>query len=122
MELSTFNKEYNHTLEYCCDYSSETIYTMLSFLLFISFFPSFVKIWITCCDNNYYNCKLYQLQIYKVKSNDNLLLDECSICLEKYKINDKIIKLNCNHEYHKNCIVLWIKNNNTCPHCRENII
>ena len=41
---------------------------------------------------------------------------------DKYEINDKIISLNCNHKFHKNCLKLWIKKNNTCPQCRENII
>jgi len=65
---------------------------------------------------------IFKLPIHKIKSNDNLLLDECSICLEKYVKNDKIMNLECNHTFHDNCIKLWLKNNNTCPQCRENII
>ena len=65
---------------------------------------------------------IFKLPIHKIKSNDNLLLDECSICLEKYVQNDKIMSLECNHSFHDACIKLWLKNNNTCPQCRENII
>ena len=43
---------------------------------------------------------------------------ECSICLENFNDNEKIIKLNCNHMFHTGCIKLWIENNNTCPLCR----
>lgn len=65
---------------------------------------------------------IFKLPIHKIKSNDNLLLDECSICLEKYVKNDKIMSLECSHSFHDSCIKLWLKNNNTCPQCRENII
>ena len=65
---------------------------------------------------------IFKLPIHKIKSNDNLLLDECSICLEKYVKNDKIMSLECSHSFHDACIKLWLKNNNTCPQCRENII
>ena len=44
--------------------------------------------------------------------------EECSICLEEFTTDKKIIKLNCNHIFHTDCIKLWIENNNTCPLCR----
>ena len=69
-----------------------------------------------------YRYNRLKLPVYRVNSNDNLLLDECSICLEKYKVNDKILNLNCRHSFHKDCINIWLKDNNTCPQCRENII
>ena len=74
---------------------------------------------ISRCRDKY---NIFKLPIHKIKSNDNLLLDECSICLEKYIKNDKIMSLECNHSFHDACIKLWLKNNNTCPQCRENII
>lgn len=46
--------------------------------------------------------------------------DECSICL-----NDKIkhnITTPCRHNFHRYCLGNWIKDNNTCPVCRENIV
>lgn len=48
------------------------------------------------------------------------LLDECSICLAEMKEKDKVIILECNHIYHKDCIMIWFqKNNINCPLCRE---
>ena len=41
----------------------------------------------------------------------------CRICLEYY--NTDIIKLNCNHIYHKKCLAKL--NKYTCPLCRQNI-
>lgn len=44
--------------------------------------------------------------------------NKCSICL--YKFNNKsIMKLNCDHIYHKKCIKKWLKKNNSCPLCRS---
>ena len=35
---------------------------------------------------------------------ENDIDDSCSICLEKFKLNDTINRLNCNHIYHKECV------------------
>ena len=58
-----------------------------------------------------------------VTSNDEEnLLNECTICLDKYKKKEKIIELPCNHTFHEQCIKEWFeKDNNSCPNCRENI-
>ena len=51
----------------------------------------------------------------------------CSICLDEYKNEDKILKYPCDHIFHKKCIETWIKievdNKNTpsCPCCRNPI-
>lgn len=47
-------------------------------------------------------------------------LEDCSICLEIIKKNDKIYKLNCGHIFHVTCLNQW--NKNTCPYCRNAII
>lgn len=51
---------------------------------------------------------------------------DCSICLDKFKLNDKCIQLPCSdtpHYFHSNCescpgILPWLEKNNTCPVCR----
>lgn len=47
-------------------------------------------------------------------------LNECSICLEVN--NNKIIKTDCNHEFHEKCLFEWNKISMTCPICRGGII
>jgi len=118
---------YNNTS--IINYTKSDIQILLIILLFISClnpcFPLIKEIY-NSCKGKYNSCKgkynIFKLPLYKIVLDDNLLLDECSICLENYKINDKIINLNCNHKFHKDCLKLWIKKNNTCPQCRENII
>ena len=48
--------------------------------------------------------------------------NNCSICLIELNNPDDIIKLNCSHTYHNNCIKLWFNKNQTCPLCRSKII
>lgn len=72
-------------------------------------------------------CKKNKLKCRRLNSADeDKLLNECSICLDQYIKNEKIIELSCTHTYHEKCIKDWMDttncNSNTCPICRENII
>ena len=55
--------------------------------------------------------KLFRLTKYKT----------CSICLENiYFYNCKFLK-NCDHIFHKQCIIKWMCYENNCPNCRTEI-
>ena len=56
-----------------------------------------------------------------LKVNKYCSCDKCGICLDNI-CNQEMIKLNCGHIFHKKCLLLNIKNNNTCPYCRSDII
>jgi hypothetical protein len=43
--------------------------------------------------------------------------EDCSICLEKIKIAEKIKTLSCGHEFHKDCIDQCMKTTKKCPCC-----
>lgn len=44
---------------------------------------------------------------------------ECPICYE----NGRLITLYCNHSFHENCLLQWIRTGQTsCPCCRKDII
>ena len=45
----------------------------------------------------------------------------CAICLESFHEIDKMIFMPCHHEYHNHCLLKWLENSNTCPHCRYEI-
>ena len=51
--------------------------------------------------------------------------DDCSICQEPITKGQDFARLHCsnivNHCYHKECILPWLKNNNTCPVCRADL-
>jgi len=53
---------------------------------------------------------------------NNLECLECSVCLENFNEEHKIIKIKCNHTFHDQCIKQWLCNeSNKCPICRIEI-
>ena len=46
---------------------------------------------------------------------------ECSVCQAEYQPGDKLVKLPCSHDYHKDCVIKWLKQNNSCPICRKSL-
>ncbi|KAK9150328.1 hypothetical protein Syun_008637 [Stephania yunnanensis] len=46
----------------------------------------------------------------------------CSICMDGFKVDEKIGSLSCGHEFHVNCIKDWLIVNNTCPICRRSAL
>ena len=42
---------------------------------------------------------------------------QCSICMEMIDRTDKKT-LNCNHDFHADCVNRWLRSNDTCPLCR----
>ena len=109
---------YNYTNEY--DNTFFAPYTLLVFIV------------IGCSNTIYQLCKVIvrdrrdkhkitQLT-KKIKKNDlDNLINECSICLEEFKLNEIVITLPCSHTYHKKCMEPWLKDNNNCPLCRVSI-
>ncbi|KAK9132290.1 hypothetical protein Scep_011818 [Stephania cephalantha] len=48
--------------------------------------------------------------------------ESCSICIDGFKVDEKIGSLSCGHEFHINCIKDWLIVNNTCPICRRSAL
>lgn len=46
---------------------------------------------------------------------------ECPICIDDMKEGDTAVFLPCKHWFHEDCVVLWLKEHNTCPICRTAI-
>lgn len=52
---------------------------------------------------------------------ETLLSDSisCNICLEELKKDESLVRLNCSHIYHQDCIKEWLTKQSTkCPNCR----
>lgn len=64
------------------------------------------------------------LEVIKVdKTNAPDVDSECSICIDNFSEGQEIVKLQCNHIFHFNCIKSHLMNyNNKCPLCRGNVI
>ena len=48
------------------------------------------------------------------------LNDVCPICLDEFQ-EKKMIKINCGHLFHSQCIEQWITVNARCPVCRKRL-
>ena len=46
---------------------------------------------------------------------------ECSICMESVSIGEEVTFLPCKHWFHEQCVTAWLKEHDTCPHCRQGI-
>jgi len=57
--------------------------------------------------------------INKIKRSYEPLENNCSICLNKE--NKEIMILNCNHNFHSECLLRWFINNKKCPICRKEV-
>jgi len=49
--------------------------------------------------------------------NIGVIDEEFSICLDQIIWNI----LQCEHKFHGNCIIPWIRENSTCPICRQEL-
>ena len=47
---------------------------------------------------------------------------ECSICMENVDVGEQVTFLPCNHWFHDACVTAWLKEHDTCPHCRQGIM
>ena len=72
----------------------------------------------SCSDINKILCKPV-----KIKKDDNIVLENCLICMENYKMNEyKRILPDCKHYFHKKCIDKWLKKKSSCPICRAELL
>ena len=55
---------------------------------------------------------------------NNINNEKCVICDFDFCFNDTIIKLRCEHKFHKNCLInrLTARRSSKCPTCKESII
>lgn len=44
--------------------------------------------------------------------------DSCAICIEDMKKGEEVIETQCNHFFHRQCILLWFNRSHLCPLCR----
>ena len=70
----------------------------------------------------YFKCYLdiffYQHNLYSEINQS--LNEDCPICLEPLNMN--VIKTNCNHYFHKECIIQSLLIKKDCPMCRQEIV
>ncbi|KAF8024648.1 hypothetical protein BT93_F1733 [Corymbia citriodora subsp. variegata] len=46
---------------------------------------------------------------------------KCVICIEEIAMGNQLVRMDCSHEFHKNCIEAWLRIHHTCPLCRREL-
>lgn len=68
--------------------------------------------------------KKSDFEVYKYTSTLSTF-NECSICIEHFVDKEDVIKLECGHIFHKDCLLEWfnkkIYTNLECPNCNYKI-
>ncbi|XP_015379001.1 PREDICTED: E3 ubiquitin-protein ligase RNF181-like, partial [Diuraphis noxia] len=49
---------------------------------------------------------------------EELIDEQCRICLCQYQPNDEALNMPCNHIFHENCLKTWLEKSNFCPLCK----
>ena len=57
----------------------------------------------------------------KKEKDGKVEVPNCCICLDEISMGEKTVLLPCGHMFHSDCIITWLKKNNTCPMCRFEI-
>ena len=60
------------------------------------------------------------LSLKQLRKNSNVYIKENIQCCICYQDDNKVTrKLKCGHEFHLDCIELWLTEKNSCPICRK---
>ena len=58
----------------------------------------------------------------KKKKNNNNNHERCAVCLDEYRLFDKLRVLQCQHKFHSKCVDPWLVARRTCPLCKYDIL
>jgi len=80
--------------------------------------------------NNYGNPPAAKKEIEKLKKikiNEEILKklgieNSCAVCKDEFQIEEECLLMPCNHHFHENCLIPWLKKRNSCPVCRYELL
>lgn len=137
--LENINKTVSIELIENTGFYERVLFSLVSLVL-VSIPIIFIVIMLKKCSTNNTNTAIISIQpINNNNNNNNRLQDiliekqiefnasedieyDCSICLEPLKKEELLIKLQCDHVFHKDCIDEWIEKNHKCPNCNRSTL
>lgn len=66
--------------------------------------------------------EIHSLKTYIYTGDEKDEKQPCAICLNDFQSGEKIIETHCEHLFHDECLIAWLKTNISCPMCRKNAI
>ena len=62
--------------------------------------------------------KLENFKISEKKLKEFGIENSCPVCKEDFIVNEDCLLMPCEHHFHKDCLIPWLKERNSCPVCR----
>ena len=62
--------------------------------------------------------KLKKYKINEEKIKEFGFENSCAVCKDEFNIGEECLAMPCNHYFHGNCLLPWLKERNSCPVCR----
>ena len=62
--------------------------------------------------------KLKKYKINEEKIKEFGFENACAVCKDEFNIGEECLSMPCNHYFHGNCLMPWLKERNSCPVCR----
>ena len=62
--------------------------------------------------------KLTKCKINEEKLKEFGIENSCAVCKDELNIGEECLLMPCNHHFHENCLIPWLKERNSCPVCR----
>lgn len=60
---------------------------------------------------------LEEIDVEEVRSKGEEV-EPCAVCTEAYESAETVLKLPCQHVYHSECLLRWLRSHASCPTCR----
>ena len=128
--LSKEEKSYNPfkiNIKYRFENEKLIYYAIVIGIMILLFLIIYILFW--CNGNRITHSKKSKKNIFdfskyytehKYNESLNLFKTDCMICLTKFKNDEIVLKLVCNHIFHKKCLEKWLnekKKEKKCPNC-----
>lgn len=62
----------------------------------------------------------FEVNVRKIKEFG--IENSCAVCKEIYELKQHCIQMPCQHHFHKDCLLPWLKERNSCPVCRKELL